>query len=183
LIRYNTLKKPRFIHIVGRSGSGKTTLIERLIRHYRGQGFAVAAVKSTFHDITAEPPGKDTARFREAGASGSLITDGKTLVLAEPVADGDPRVMALQFFHNADIVILEGFKDFGGDKIEVVGDSPEEPLCRSGIKEIVLIVSDRNIDAGLPLCRRSDIKVIADTIDSLIFRKKGTPQKLRVRHH
>ena len=56
--------------IIGYSGSGKTTLIERLLPEFARLGKTVNVIKHSHHDLELEPPGKDSGRFRAAGAAG-----------------------------------------------------------------------------------------------------------------
>ena len=63
--------------IVGPAKSGKTLLIERLIPELNRRGLRVAAVKHTHHrHVSLDIPGKDTYRYRQAGA--------EIIVLASP---------------------------------------------------------------------------------------------------
>lgn len=59
---------PPLFGISGRSGQGKTTLIEALLPWLRAHGLIVNVIKHSHHSIELEPPGKDSARFRRAGA-------------------------------------------------------------------------------------------------------------------
>ena len=55
--------------VVGWSGSGKTTLLEQLVARLAQDGLRVNIVKHSHHDIELEPPRKDSARLRLAGAA------------------------------------------------------------------------------------------------------------------
>ena len=58
------------------SGTGKTTLIERVIRELKARGVRVAVVKHDVHGIDPCDEGKDSGRFRLAGADRvALIAD------------------------------------------------------------------------------------------------------------
>jgi len=163
------LKKPRIINIVGRSGSGKTTLVEKLIAHYRDLGIRVSAVKSMRHDFDIDYPGKDSSRYREAGAFTSAITNGKKCAVVMDLEPGvTPLDIAMDQCAGSDIVIIEGYREGDSLKLEVIGDSTEEPLYRSGVTNIVIIASDGNIDAGLPVYRRNDVAGIAAALDRIM---------------
>ena len=58
----------RVIAIVGYANSGKTELICRLLEWFQRQGLNVAVLKHTHHQEVADT-GKDTGRYRRAGAS------------------------------------------------------------------------------------------------------------------
>ena len=61
------------IGIIGYSNSGKTTLIERLIPLFRQRGLAVSAIKNAHHGFDMDRQGKDSYRYRDAGAGQVLI--------------------------------------------------------------------------------------------------------------
>ena len=158
----------QFINIVGRSGSGKTALIEKLIAYYTARGLKIAVVKSTRHDFDAEPSGKDTARYRGAGAFGAVITNGAHIAVTAERAMTPPEI-AEKYFPDADIIIIEGYKEGSLRKIEVVGDSPEPPLYLSGAVDFAIIVSDKNLKADMPVYARNDVAGIVNAIERLIF--------------
>lgn len=160
----------KLIHIVGRSRSGKTTLAEKLIAAYHARGLTVAALKSVSHDFEIDYPGKDTWRFRAAGAGSVAITDGgRVAVVSTPAQGRTPLEIARRHLEDTDILILEGFKDGATPKFEVIGDSIEEPLFRSGIADIRFIVTDRDIEGGLPRYRRDDVAGVLEAIERHLF--------------
>ena len=55
--------------VVGWSGSGKTTLLEYLVARLAARGLRINVIKHSHHDVLLEPPHKDSARFRMAGAA------------------------------------------------------------------------------------------------------------------
>lgn len=104
----------------GWSGSGKTTLIERLIEGFRGRGRSVAVVKKVPHGADLEPQGKDTARFRRAGAVPVFAVGAGELLTAEPVAS--EAVAWQQIVGRAgaqSVLLLEGLVVPGVPVIEV----------------------------------------------------------------
>ena len=58
-----------YLAFVGRSKTGKTTVIEKLIPALREKGFKIAVIKHHHHDFDIDIPGKDTYRYKQAGAS------------------------------------------------------------------------------------------------------------------
>lgn len=97
--------------ITGPSGSGKTTLIERLIMALRGRGLRVGAIKRSHHHIDVDREGKDSHRFRGAGANPVALSGGGFFFFTEKT-DGpfDPAMISVWFAGKVDIVIMEGFK-------------------------------------------------------------------------
>lgn len=102
---------PPILAITGPSGSGKTTLIERLIRNISGRGLRVGAVKRSHHHVDVDTRGKDSHRFREAGANPVALAGGGLFFFTEKTQKAfDPPLIARWFAGKADIVIMEGFK-------------------------------------------------------------------------
>src|SRR5471030_3302854 len=59
--------------VIGPSGSGKTTLLEFLVTELAARGLRVNVIKHSHHDLELEPPRKDSARFRQAGAADVMV--------------------------------------------------------------------------------------------------------------
>ncbi len=158
----------QIISITGRSGSGKTTLIEKLIVHYKSQDKKVSVIKSMRHEFETDPAGKDTFRYRESGASASIITNGRKFsLISENDKDENPLELAKRFFSDSDIIIIEGFKEGNLRKIEVIGDSKETALFHED-NNIKILVTDNKINSDLPVFRRDDIEGIAGAIKLLL---------------
>ncbi len=67
--------------IAGWSGSGKTTLIEKLLPLFRARGLVVSLIKHTHHGFDIDKPGKDSWRFREAGAQEVMLAGAQRWAL------------------------------------------------------------------------------------------------------
>ena len=85
----------------GWSGSGKTTLIENLLPRLKARGLRVAVVKHDVHGIGPEAEGKDSTRFRRAGAD--------QVILAGPENGLGPED-CLRQVRDADLILIKGFK-------------------------------------------------------------------------
>jgi len=161
------MAEQKIITITGRSGSGKTTLIERLVKEYITEGKKVSVIKSMRHDFEVDREGKDTHRYREAGVHSALITNGKKIALMADITEKEtPLTLAAKYFSDHDIIIIEGFKEGETLKVEVIGDSVETPLFETD-SNIVIAVSDRDLNTSLPLFKRDDIRSIKDCIEKL----------------
>ncbi len=111
----------RAVGIVGRSGSGKTTLIERLLPLLRADGLRVSTVKRTHHPVDLDPPGKDSRRHREAGAEEVLLVGERRWALLRETPDAPPPLSALLCrLAPVDLVLVEGFGDAAGPRLELV---------------------------------------------------------------
>lgn len=159
--------RQKIIIIVGRSNSGKTTLVEKLIRHYKSEGKKVSAIKSMRHDFQMDHEGKDTWRYREAGAFSAAITNGRTMAFVSDIDDDfNPLDIAHRYFPDSDIIIIEGYKESRNTKIEVIGDSTEDPLFIND-GAVKLAVTDREITAPIPVLKRDDIASIVKEIEKI----------------
>jgi molybdopterin-guanine dinucleotide biosynthesis protein MobB len=156
---------PPILTIMGRTNSGKTTLIERLIGHFNQKGCKISIIKHMKHQFNIDHEGKDSFRYREAGAFSALITNDEHFALiSDNVNRLSPVELAESYLGDSDLVIIEGHKDVALPKIEVIGDSKEPPLVEVGMTGIIAIVSDTYIHPTLPCFKRDDIEGIADFI-------------------
>ncbi len=160
------MKKNKLFAVVGRSGSGKTTLIIKLIHYFKAKGQSVSIIKSTHHDFEFDHPGKDTHMLKVSGAKSVAAFNDKKLGF---VTDVDEELNAVdvaeKYFKDSDVVIIEGNKKYSVVKIEVIGDSVENPLFSSGTENIKMIVTDKKIDTDLPVFTRNDVEGIAEWIE------------------
>ena len=58
----------RIFGVIGWKNSGKTTLMARLLEELTRRGYTVSALKHAHHSFDIDHPGRDSYRFREAGA-------------------------------------------------------------------------------------------------------------------
>ena len=112
------------VAISGLSGSGKTTFITTLVERLTNE-FTVLVIKNT-HCQQVDAMGKDTYCYRKAGATASA------LIAAEDTAlffTGRQDVDDITALVNADVVLLEGFKNSHYPKIWLGdGSGPNEVL-------------------------------------------------------
>jgi len=151
------------IGFIGYSNSGKTTLIEKLIPIFRAQGLAVSAIKNAHHGFDMDRPGKDSFRYREAGAGQVLIaTHLRWALLTETpqrVATLDELLAQLQ---PCDLAIIEGFKSEGRvPRIEVRRTINTEPPIYPHDDNVIALAADHAIDAALPVLDLNDPDRIA----------------------
>lgn len=107
----------RVAAFIGPSNSGKTNLICALVRHFVARGERVAAVKHTHHSLNDERTG-DTGRFLDAGAEPVILAGDGDAVLFAPggtkrLRFTDPGEL-LSHLDDADLVLIEGFKNYDG---------------------------------------------------------------------
>lgn len=124
-------KIPPVFIFVGHSGSGKTTLIEKLLPELSSRGLRVATIKHAHHKVVLDTPGKDSWRYKQAGAVMSmLVTSNELQLVADAVDRRDPAQLAGRFLGEADMVLAEGFSHAPGAKIEVLRrENSVTPRC------------------------------------------------------
>jgi molybdopterin-guanine dinucleotide biosynthesis protein B len=153
--------KTPIVCIVGWSGSGKTTLMERLILELRGLGLRVGTIKHHKGPFEMDSPGKDSWRHKQAGSVTALISSPSGIGMVKDVDhDYRPEELAL-FFSGVDVILCEGYKRETKPKIEIFRpEVHERPFCLED-KNLTALVSDAELDLGVPRFALADIKGLA----------------------
>ena len=138
--------------VVGWSGSGKTTLLEYLVAQLAARGLRVNVVKHSHHDIPLEPPHKDSARLRMAGAAEVMIASPfRVAIMRELRGAAEPSLCAhLQRLSPADLTLVEGYKWEPIPKLEVHRPTLGQPALYPDDADIVAVASDAARPAALP---------------------------------
>lgn len=141
----------RLLAVVGWSGSGKTTLLEFLVARLAQRGLRVNVIKHSHHDIVLEPPHKDSARLRMAGAAEVMIASPfRVAVMRELRGAPEPSLAAhLAQLAPADLTLVEGYKWEPVAKLEVHRPSLGQPALYLDDAHIVAVASDAPRPAGL----------------------------------
>jgi molybdopterin-guanine dinucleotide biosynthesis protein B len=141
------------IGIIGYSNSGKTTLIERLIPLFRARGLSVSAIKNAHHGFDMDRPGKDSFRYREAGAGQVLIATAlRWAMLTETPARPASLEELLALLAPCDLVIIEGFKSEGHvPRIEVRRAGQSEQAIYPRDPNVIAVAADHRIETPLPV--------------------------------
>ncbi|MTJ83308.1 MAG: molybdopterin-guanine dinucleotide biosynthesis protein B [Telmatospirillum sp.] len=144
----------RVFGLAGWSGSGKTTLLVRLVRQIADRGIRVSTMKHTHHSFDIDRPGKDSFRHREAGAVEVMITSDVRWALLHELRDETPPDFETLVSHMSpvDLLLIEGFKSYPHDKIEVHRPSLGKPMIWPDDPNIVAVASDVPLE-GLALPR------------------------------
>lgn len=134
----------KIVGLAGWSGSGKTTLVCKLIPALRRRGLSVSTVKHAHHNFDVDTPGKDSYEHRQAGATEVLVSSGNRWALMHELRDEpEPGIDALlENLAPVDLVIIEGFKREGHQKLEVWRRSVGKPLLATEDPRILAICSD-----------------------------------------
>ncbi len=149
---------------VGHSGSGKTTLIEKLLPELTRRGVRVATLKHAHHTVQLDTPGKDSWRYKQAGAVMSmLVTTHALQLVADTPPERDPTELAQRFMNDADLVLAEGFSYSAGVKIEVLRrECGKPPRCTLEQNLIAMVTDQNEVYPDLPHFELEDVAGIVD---------------------
>lgn len=152
--------------IAGWSGSGKTTLMRRLIPALVRRGLRVATLKHTHHDPALADP--DSVALLAAGACQALAANSERFVVMRTEEGAGLDALAARVA-DVDLLLVEGFKFAGHQKLEVWDPGLGKPLLADDQPSIVAIVADVPPEnKALPLYHRDDVEGIVDLIKSRI---------------
>jgi molybdopterin-guanine dinucleotide biosynthesis protein B len=153
----------RLFGIVGRSGQGKTTLIEALLPQFRALGLRVNVVKHSHHRLEFEPPRKDSARFRAAGAAEVLIASPTGYaIVRELQAEPEPTLPELLArLASADLTLVEGYSQVDMQRLEVVRPASGLDVLYPADSRIIAVASDERLDVPLRCLPLNDPSGIA----------------------
>lgn len=154
--------------IVGWKNSGKTTLVARLVKEFTRRGYTVSTIKHAHHAFDIDQPGRDSYRFREAGARQVVLVSGRRWALMHELRGEEPPTFEEMLDHigDCDLVLVEGFKRGPFPKIEA---RSARSLTRDALSEddprIVAIADETGAGGnGLPCFNPQDVPAIADFI-------------------
>jgi len=153
------------VAFVGRSGAGKTTLLVKVIAELHGRGVMVGSIKHSHHITAAamDVEGKDSWRHKKAGAERTLLIGPEQLQL---VANHDASLSLTEltgrYMNSLQLVLVEGFKDSPGEKIEVIrAKRATLPLLRPE-DGLIALASDIPVNMDIPQFELDDPAPIAD---------------------
>lgn len=137
------------VAIVGPSNSGKTELICRLVGWFQAQGLEVAVLKHS-HKLDLGDQGKDTGRYRRAGARNVALAAPGLLQITHYLPEDPPVEQVLSAWApDADVILVEGYKSASLPKISLVGAELEQVLADES--QVVALVSPDPWESRLPV--------------------------------
>jgi molybdopterin-guanine dinucleotide biosynthesis adapter protein len=159
---------PRVFGVVGWKNSGKTTLMAKLIAEFARRGVKVAAVKHAHHEFDVDQPGRDSFRFREAGAREvAVVSSRRVAIMHELRGEDEPELdEVIARLRGSDLILVEGFKTRNHPKIEARrSDATQRDPLAGAVPNVVAIATDHETDGGrLPVFALDDAAAIADFI-------------------
>ncbi len=131
--------------VVGWSGSGKTTLLEFFVTQLAAQGRRVNVIKHSHHDLELEPPRKDSARFRLAGAAEVMVASPFRYAIMHELRGAPEPSLSEQLARlaPADVTLVEGFKNDAIAKLEIYRPALGKPALFPDDAHIVAVASDQ----------------------------------------
>jgi len=154
--------------IAASSNSGKTTLIEKIVRLLKARGLRVAVIKHAPKGFDLDRPGKDSWRFREAGADAVVLQGPGEIALLKKTDGSLTSADIERLIPDVDLIIKEGFKQDTENRIEVfrANVSGRQPLCLDD-PSIIALASDTSHAVSVPRFDLND----ADGISAFIVTK------------
>ena len=132
-------KKPLVVSICGCKNSGKTTFIERLLPILTQKQVKTAVVKHDGHSFEPDVEGTDSYRIRKAGACATAVfCDTHSMVVKQKAGTVEDMLEAVD---EADLVLLEGGKNWDFPKIELVRKGNSERLVGNG-RNLLAVATD-----------------------------------------
>jgi molybdopterin-guanine dinucleotide biosynthesis protein B len=169
---------PPLFGIVGWKNSGKTTLTSRLIAELTRRGLKVGAIKHAHHAFDVDQPGRDSYKFREAGAREVAVVSGKRVAIMHELREEPEPALedVLKRLEGSDLILVEGFKRHDHPKIEARRlDSIQQDAMGDAFPGIVAIASDHAVETGaVPVFALDDVAGMAE----FILKHTGLDKKL-----
>lgn len=156
--------------ITGWKNNGKTTLTERVVAELTSRGYKIATIKHAHHDFDIDVEGTDSWRHRQAGAGEvAVVSANRWAFIHENMDEDEPHMAAiLSHFSPCDLIVVEGYKREGHDKLEIrrEGGKRGENLSLND-PHIVAVASDMDqSNETLPVFDIDDIIAISDFIEN-----------------
>ena len=142
-------KRYKALALVGTSNSGKTELICRLLEWFAQQGIRAAVLKHSHHQRIGDD-GKDTGRYRRAGARlVALAAPGLLQITRSSPVEPPLDAILAELAPGADLILVEGYKTSHLPKVGLAPPDAAAPL--PGYSGLVAWVSGRPLPTRLPV--------------------------------
>jgi molybdopterin-guanine dinucleotide biosynthesis adapter protein len=149
------------------SGTGKTTLMEKVIAILTNSGFKVGAIKHGHHPADPDIPGKDTYRFRQAGAATVMFACKERWFMIQELKDIPEPSLAQQVerLNDHDIILVEGYKNDEHPKIVLHRHGKSDPGFYKQLTHVLAIASDDpELTSDFPMLPIGEPSQVADFI-------------------
>ena len=166
----NVQNRVPVIQFVGYSNSGKTSLVVAIIEALQGMGIKVGVIKHDGHDFEMDHEGKDTWKFRQAGASLVAIQSATKTAYLEQGSVALDKLIARMEEGGAELIIIEGYKREGYPKIAVIREAKDVYLLDQ-ITNVLGVASWIELtNLSIPVCHVDDQEKVLQMM--LVHREK-----------
>ncbi len=159
---------PPVFGIIGWKNSGKTTLVEHLIEEFTLRGLTVSTIKHAHHSFDIDQKPRDSYKFRSAGARRTaIVSRNRWAMIHELRQEAEPPLAdIIRHVGDADLILIEGYKRAGFDKIEVRNADIAKPdLAPDDPHIVALAYKSVPENTQLPAFQIDDVSAIADFIE------------------
>lgn len=159
----------KVIGVAGFKNAGKTTLVEKLVTELTARGHRVSTVKHAHHSFDIDHEGRDSFRHRKAGAGEVAVVSRHRWAIIHELREEEEPPLAdiLGKLAPCDLVIVEGYKRDGHDKIEVRNLALDHPRLAGEDPTVVAIAATGAISgAPVPVFDRDDVSALASFIET-----------------
>ena len=157
------------------SGTGKTALLTSLLPLLTARGLRVGVLKHAHHAFDIDAPGKDSYRFREAGAKEVLVSSSRRWALMHELSEEatEMRLTELVPKFNGDaldLILVEGYKREVFPKIELCRPDLGHPYLYPTDSSILALATDAAppSELSLPHLDLNHPEMIAAFIETLL---------------
>jgi molybdopterin-guanine dinucleotide biosynthesis protein B len=153
----------KIIGVAGFKNAGKTTMVEKLVAALTQSGYRVSTVKHAHHSFDIDHEGRDSFRHRHAGATEvAVVSRSRWAIIHELREDAEPPLAEiLAKLAPCDLVIVEGYKRDGHDKIEVRNLELDSPKLAGEDPTIVAVAATGTIGGSpVPVFDRDDVTAL-----------------------
>jgi molybdopterin molybdotransferase len=161
--------------VCGIKNSGKTTFLAGVIPLLRERGLRIAVIKHDAHDFSPDVPGTDSCRLAEAGAAAVAVYSPRRYMLREEKGGLSPDEL-LGRFSAYDLTLIEGAKDSGYPKIEILRKAVSAaPVCDAST--LLALCTDTELELpGIPSLALDDYEGAAALIFDYV-KERGRAQR------
>lgn len=130
-------------------------------------------IKHSHHDLELEPPRKDSARFRAAGAGEVMVVSPFRYAIVHELRGAAEPTLAEQIARlaPADLTLLEGFKSAEIPKIEIWRAANGKPLLYPDDASIIAIATDSMAQQAIPFLDLNDVPALARFVYDFFAKK------------
>ena len=163
---------PKAVAFVGFSNSGKTELICRLLPGFAARGLRVAVLKHGHHqDLDREDLGKDTWRYRRAGAHTVALAAPGLLQVSYSFPGEPPLTQVLTTLApEVDLILVEGYKTGPLPKVAVLGTETGKEVEVPNFPHLIALVSGRPVDSPLPVFQPHQLEELGNWLYDYLTR-------------